>query len=373
MAKKKKQKQKISKDIIQTKYPIGLYECLENKMVQFPYGNVQFQKGMQMIMPHHLQIHKKYVAPIEKIYKPYEEHTNLNNKKLLIYRYGGIGDLLCILPTIYKLKQKYPKSEIGMMCSYSYMSIFYAFPEIINGGVNNVVLYDSIKHFDYFVSLETVIERCLTPDTKHIHDIYADVLFEKVDSDTVQDVVKLNKMLSSDFPRQNIGIQYSTNSFLRNYNIDKFCDLINLISEKYPNEQIHLLGIADDYLNVNYIQAKTNGAVFVNGCGRPKMELDEMFEMVSTLKLVISSDSSMVHCAGFCNTPIIGLYGPFLSNTRISRYKNAIGIDAKADCSPCCRHAPINWCKWNSGEGICVNSISPEVVLENINEIMKLY
>lgn len=376
MGKKKKRNKKLpsQQDALNTptKHAIGLYECQEDKQIQFPYGKVNFQKGMRMIMPHHLQIAKKYIAPIESLYNEYKEDTNLNDKKLLIHRYGGIGDLLCILPSIYELKKKYPRAEIAIMCSYTYMPIFYAFPDIINGGVNNIVIYDSIKQFDYFVSLESVVEKCEDP-MKHIHDIYAEPLFINVDQTSVSNVVKSNKMLSSEIDRQGIGIQYSSNAFIRDYNIDNFCALINMIANKYPNEHIHLIGPPNDYLNANYIQSLTDGAVFVNGCGRQEMQLNETFEMVSTLKLVIAPDSSMVHCAGFCDTPVIGLYGPFPSNARISRYKNAIGIDGKTDCSPCSRHSPLNWCKWNSGQGICVNAISPDTIMESVDKIMLSY
>lgn len=356
-----------------TRYGLAKYLIQESKVLQFPYGKVNFHEGDVLICPHNIPVQKKPLAPLEDVFKPFGPDVNLNGKNLLIERYGGAGDILCLMPAIYEIKKKYPHSNIGLMCSYSYLQIAHNFPELLHGGVNNVVLYDAIKHVDYFVSLEGYLENHPDKD-KNIHDIYAEGLFQTLDEHSVPGAMAHNRLISqTSIGRQGIGIQYSTNAPIRDFDLDKLIEVINLINRKYPNELVHLLGPADDYLVANYVQAKTNGQVLVNGCGRQPMSFLETFDLVNSLKMVIAPDSSMIHFAGFNNTPIIGLYGPFSSKSRLSRYFNATGIDGKADCSPCNRHHPLQWCKWTGGQGLCLNTITPEIIMNEVEKMMVLY
>ena len=354
-----------------TKFNIGLYKVKETKTLNFPYGKITLHKDDVMILPHSLPIQKKHMNRIENIFKTEIKPTdNLFNKRILINRYGGIGDLLCILPAIYELKRQNPNCQFGMMSAYSYLPLFYNFPKLIEGCVNNIVLYNSIKHFDYYINLDKLVEDPKNYD-KNIHDIFAEKLNVIVNNNSINKVIDGNKINQKDFPRNGIGIQYKTNSLIRNYPIENIIKLINLIKEKYPNELIHLLGAPDDYINVNYIQAKTNGNVLVNGCDSSnKMNINESFDLISTLKLVISSDSSALHMAGLTNTPMIGLYGPFKGENRIKYYNNSVGINSKMECGPCNRHQPFNWCKWTGSYGKCLDNISPELIVSVVEDIL---
>ena len=355
-----------------SKYDIGLYRINETKALQMPYGRLTLSAGDLVLCPHYLPIQKQFVKAIEQCFNEVKPGMDLNGKKVIVERYGGIGDILCSLPAIYELRKANPTVTIGYMCSHSYSNILYNFPQLIDGALNNIVLYDTVKHFTHFVSLEKLVERCDDPD-KHIHDIYADALNQTVDLNSVAGVISLNKAANSTFQRTGIGVQYSTNAMVRDYDLEKFIEFINLFADAYPNEVIHLLGAPDDYLTVNYIQSRTDGRVLANGCGRNKMGFMESLDLVSTLKMVVAPDSSMIHFAGFTNTPMIGLYGPFASATRMSRYYHAIGIDGNTECGPCMRHMPTNWCKWNSGQGMCTNAIQPKEILEQANIIMGMY
>ena len=351
---------------------MGLYKLKETKTLTFPYGSISLHKDDLMILPHSLPIDKQFNSPIENLFKHFNKDTNLNNKKILINRYGGIGDLLCILPAIYELKNKFPTCQVGIMASYSYLPLFYNFPSLIEGCVNNVVIYNSIKHFDYFINLDKVVENH-EDKSMNIHDIYAEKLFVKINKNSINNVIKCNSINKSniDIPRNGIGIQYKTNAIIRDYPLDHMIEVINMIHNERPNELIYLLGLPDDYINVNYIQSKTHGPVIANGCGTSKMNINETFDLISSLKAVIAPDSSMIHMAGLTNTPIIGLYGPFHPKTRIGYYNNAVGIYANPSCSLFNRHQPLAWCKWTSGESLCLKSINREAILKELFRIIQ--
>jgi hypothetical protein len=46
----------------------------------------------------------------------------------------------------------------------------------------------------------------------------------------------------------------------------------------------------------------------------------------------------MIQVAGALGTPLVGLYGPFPSEVRMKYFKNAIGLDPSAVCTPCFKH-----------------------------------
>lgn len=356
--------------------PYGIYNCLETKTIQFPYGQVDFKSGETLLMPHNIPIEKRKIKKLYDVFKPYpNENVDLNNKKILITRYGGVGDILCILPAIYELKRKFPSCIVGFMGSPSYIPVLTNFKDCVNGLSNVISTFDKIKMFDYILCLDNTIERDL--GYLPIHDLFAEYLNVKLTKSTMNDIllknIKLPNINIRESNRHGIGIQYTSNAPLRNYNIEKIIEIINQLLNKYPNEEIHMLGTPDDFLTINYIQSKTNGRIIANGCGMQKMNLSETFDLVSTLKVVVAPDSSMIHFSGFNNTPCVGLYGPFPSDLRCSIYNHMIAIDAKSNCSPCMRHNPLSWCPYNSGEAECLNSIEPQMVVDCVDKLMNLY
>lgn len=369
---KKNRKKKHSESLSNTNFPIGIYRTLESKKVQMGYGEVVIPENDFLIMQHNFPVKKKLVATIEEKFNTSIDGVDLNNKSVLVMRYGGIGDIIATLFGLTELRRIYPNIEIGYLCSPSYSSILSNFNGLVNGTANVVVSYNHVKRFKYFVYLDEVIENDPLATEIPIQDLYAKHLgVPTLKADTLDHLVaKSNLQTPSFYPRQGIGIQYVSNAPIRNYNIDTLCDLINKLADKYPNKHIHLLGRADDFIPTQYIMSKTDGRVIVNGCGNPKMDLQQTMELVSALEVVIAPDSSMLHVAGICKTPMVGLFGPFPSKLRISRYKNAIGIDGNAECSPCFRHFPLHWCKFNSGEGLCVNNIDTDLIIKNASKFL---
>jgi ADP-heptose:LPS heptosyltransferase len=78
----------------------------------------------------------------------------------------------------------------------------------------------------------------------------------------------------------------------------------------------------------------------------------------------------MIHMAGLTNTPIIGLYGPFDCETRMKYYNSAVGISSKVECSPCNRHQPLAWCKWTSGESLCLKQLEPNLIIQELFKLI---
>jgi len=373
----KKQKIKNNKSLsvktINNTTPYGIFRAKETVRMNNEFGDVVIVKGDDVLLPFSLFKPDAFIFlnHIENIIKPLpkNEITNLNNKKIIIIRYGGIGDIISSLFSISELKFKHPNVQIGYITSNKNADILKNFPKLITFISQPIIKIQSLKMFDYFVCLDNTIESDIESKIIPIQDIYSKYLNIKINNLTLNNILNNNEILNNNqnIVKKGIGIQYKSNAIIRNYNIDNIINLINLLSDKFPSEPIFLLGPPNDYLHIDYIlsHSKSN-SIIVNGCGFQEYTLYNSLEIVNSLKFVIAPDSSMLHIAGVFNTPMIGLFGPFPSNLRISYYNNAIGLDGTTHCSPCFRHNPQEFCKYNNSQGLCLNSITPELIVENI-------
>lgn len=367
----KKAKKKIKK-LQSDSYKYAIYQPLQTVDVPLPSGKkIRVNPTDTLLMPEVYQFPKKKIGTLSQYLTNIEtvKHTpdKFNKKNILVIRYGGIGDIITSLYGIAEFKKKYPTCEIIYMCSDSYADILKCFPHLISYVANPIENASILKNIHYLAYLEDLIE---SNHNELIHKVFAkpfktDHLITK---ETTTKLINLNKANENSNNRNGIGIQYVTSAPNRNYNIERIIELINKLIDLYPDKKIYLLGRPDEFLYVNYIQARVSkpDVLIPNGCGFPVYELPELVNLISKLELVIAPDSSMVHIAAVCNTPIIGLFGPINPNTRMSIYHNAVAIRYTADCVPCNKHFPFNFCKFTSGLPICVNSITPDDVIEVI-------
>ena len=67
-------------------------------------------------------------------YKKYEGQP-LDDKRITVWRTGGAGDLLFLSPSLKKIKELYPKSDVTLATSARYINIFKHFPYVDHQGV----------------------------------------------------------------------------------------------------------------------------------------------------------------------------------------------------------------------------------------------
>jgi ADP-heptose:LPS heptosyltransferase len=361
----------ISIPTVKSKYPFAVYKTYESRTLALPYGNITIPNNEKILCPHTLPIQKELHFDLNKAFKIYNKNNpniDLNNKKILISRYGGLGDICCSLFGISELKRKFNNLYIGFMGSPTYIEILRLFPSFIDELVLPIENYNNLKKFDYMCVLDNVIENSEEYNTKTLQEHYSEEMnIKNINKETLDNIINNNLGIINN-KINGIGIHYSSGSPIRNYNLDKFIELIKLIGEKYNDTEIYLLGYPDDYVNVNYIQSKLDGKIKLipNGCGFKKLNIIDTVKLISRLEMVIGIDSAMLHIAGICGTKVVGLFGPFPSNLRLSFY-NADVLDGSTDCSPCFRHWPENFCPYTGGEGSCINNISPELIFERVS------
>lgn len=352
---------------IESQYRYAIYKMDRSIQLGEEFGNITLPTGQSVLMPTGLNVeYRQPVSALESLLKPIQPNSKLKGKSILVVRYGGIGDIIAALYGIAELKGKFGGDiKVGFLAAFKYLQLLQCFPKLVDFVIGPVCNSKVITQFKHIVYLDDIVETSEKAKLETIHQIYASEMCVNVTKNTTKFVASLNNALSEG-EKQGIGIQYKSNAIIRDYDIELLITLINKIIEKY-NEPIYLLGPADDYKFVNYIQSKVNGQVIANGCGiTPPFNLAQVVNLVSKLKLVIGPDSSMLHVAGICETPSLGLFGPFPSNLRTSLYPKAIGIDGKTNCSPCFRHFPLDFCVANNARGICINSITPEIIMEQL-------
>ena len=343
----------------------------QNHIITFPNNN-------------HISDKIEYVCELNDIIQPIPKNPqDLNNKKILIIRTGGLGDIIASLYLVNEIKKRFPLCKILYLSAYHHNDLLKIFYKFLFGISDVIVSVDTIKDFDYYINLDNTIETSVFANSKTIQQIFANQVFDNIEFSTnsTDDIINNNDIFnkitnSKNFKRSGIGIHYSSSSRLRSYPIEQTIELIDLLFEKYPNEQIYLINPPSNFVESEYIyyRIKNNKNFFITSeidC----VTINDLFSLITNLKLVIGIDSSIVHLAGVCKTPILGIYGPFASSLRIKYYYNSIGIDAQADCSPCFRHEPESFCKVSHNEAECIRkTITPQFVLEtlenNFNKIL---
>jgi len=363
MSKKKKKTHNI---LTETKYNYAVYKFDKPLKLGVDFNNAIIPQNTHILLPSKVVPKNiKKTAILENIIKPIPKNMSSKEQLILVIREGGIGDIISSLYAIAEFKIANPNIKIGYMCSFKYHDILRYFPMLIDFIINPALNLLSLKKFNYIAYFDNIVESSIN----NIHDTFADIMHVNIKKETTELVTSLNTAYQPEQKRNIIGIQYKTNAIIRNYDIEKVIDLIININKKY-GMAVFLLGPANDYHFIDYLRSRTKGGIIANGCGEREYSIGQLMSIMSQFKLVISSDSSMLHLAGVTDTPMIGLFGPFPSETRIKYYNNAIGIDGVANCSPCFRHNPISFCKFNNGEGICLNNISTDIIMENVDLIM---
>jgi len=281
--------------------------------------------------------------PIDSLLRPYKGE-DLNGKKLLAFRTGGIGDLFWLSTVLRYIKKKYPTCFIraASACKFCMENV----PEINE-------LYDMpfdaelFNDIDYTVFFQGIIESA-SEDSKKTHAVDMFFKYFSIDSSHIPAEDKRPKLfftrgemdwadrtlkslgITSD--HYVIGIQMETSAPLRNFPKEKFKVCINFLS-KENNVKILLIGSREHDILINYYKGGNPNVIPATA-----YSVRQSIVLATRYNMVISPDSFMVQVAGALEKPLIGIYGPFPSDVRMKYFKNAIGLDPKVACSPCFKH-----------------------------------
>ena len=315
----------------------------------------------------------------EDIYRKLSLENLKEGEEVFLFRSGGIGDVMFILPLIKYLKKNY-KVKIKMGTSPMYSSILENNP-YIDTVVQMPFKVKELESSDHHLMFEGVIED--TPakaQILHAVDLFLEeggVNFKEISSEEkipylylknseTKKIEKEIKELRIDHAAKKIGFQIESSSPIRTFPLDKMIVVMKKLIEKgyvafvFGGKRQERTG---EYLREIFLEEKN----FVNLITGDR-SLRDSIVYTSQMDIFIAPDSSFIHIAGGLGVSVVGLYGCFPSLLRMRYYKNAIGIDCGVGCAPSFIHGHSPCSKGFPSP--CFSVISVDDILNAVNHLL---
>ncbi|MFW9952166.1 MAG: hypothetical protein ACFFKA_18750 [Candidatus Thorarchaeota archaeon] len=251
-------------------------------------------------------------------------------KNLLIYRSGGIGDILFILPYLSEIKKVNPEIKISF-CSMPNHHEILKLSNYIDFILEDPIEYSKVAgKFDKIILFENFIENNPIAEKVSAMDL-AEQFFDGIKKGPIDTKIIPIKPKGD---KIHIMIFWISTTKVRDISPAIIFDFLhNLDSEKFrvtmvapPNEEIALMEIAE---NVN----KYNSKIELRKLVSPEFgKVMEYMLLIDSPHIAIGPDTGLLNLLGYHGIPIIGLFGPFDSKLRLKYYKHAIGIDPITNC-----------------------------------------
>jgi ADP-heptose:LPS heptosyltransferase len=353
----------------------------------FSIGEVKVKQNMQYIVTEKFleEFQTIYgsqmiisISDYEKYERPYSGQ-DLNGKTLFCFRGAGIGDLMAMMVGVRLLKEKYPDSTINVGSLLSYKQLFEIDPAI-NSFTQMPYPLDRVTEANYTVSFQNIIENNYSASQIHMYDLFLHRF--GINPDEIPDEKKIPKVyfdINIDTKIRSIlnkerektsklmaGIQLEASNIIRNYHPELIEELIKrLIGNDIKPVLIGEPGKVSNLINKYRLTAEEYALDMTEHC-------NNLYGLVSTINncdFLIGPDSSGLHIAGALGKPMVGIFGPILSDLRLRYFKNTVGIDCDTICSPCFLHMDRP-CKNADRDGysLCMRLATPELIMDEIKK-----
>lgn len=325
-------------------------------------SSIHLKEGVKYIVPDYIlakieeQIHptrrNDYLRYNKDLYQEFVKYDgqDLTNRNLFILRTGGIGDLIFITPFAKHLKKKYPTSKIFLVCAEKNVGIFsglsffdgvLSIPLDYNEAIKSVG-YPISRANTYLISFEGLIEHSLEVEKLNIYDLHKKWFGIVEDVEMKPEILfdeDLFKIVSAKYGFKeakerefiDIGFQFSASSPIRSWKPEYIVEFF----EKWqvPNTRFFIFDspYKDKFINSYLDRIKNPNITFIKVYETTKSVLESAY-LVKHMQLVVVPDSSIAHFAGIFGIPIVGIFGAFHTDLRLSYYKNVMGINAMPNC-----------------------------------------
>lgn len=320
------------------------------------------------------------VYDFSRDYRPYTGQ-DLSGKILLVFRTGGIGDLLFATPGIKWIKENMPNSRIIMCAGVAHIDCLKENP-YIDELYSMPFALDIVKKADYHLMFQDIIESNPKALTHNAYDLFLDAFgidYNSLSIEKKQPVIELletelawgqrimNKLYANDDIR--IGIQLETSTAIRTFPPDKMMAVIKVLLDS--GLRVFLFGGYRQEYIIEAIKARlasnVNDLSLICTLDYSK-SLRQSIILAKFMDIFISPDSAFIHVAGAFDIPQVGLYGPFPSRLRMLYYSNAIGLNASTSCTPCFMHGHYPCSKGDPSP--CFSVVRSDDVLEAVDFLM---
>jgi len=325
-----------------------------------------------------IKILKPSGLKFDKIFKPYTGQ-DLSNKTLLIWRTGGLGDILFISPNIKHLKEIYPNCKIIFACGPQYQAMVKTW-KFIDRVVDLPFSIRDLLDSDYHCIFEGVIERTKQAERENAYRLFTkwmglnlpdDKLLPKqeVEIEALERCRNTLKEWNID-EKSYIVMQMRASSPIRTPRPVLFKKLINKLTEKGHNVILTDLPRMEQTISKFIDELDNKEKVF--NFSKYSKEISDTIALTSLAKLSTGTDSALMHISISVGTPIFGLYGPFPGNIRLETYPENMRdwVDAKVDCSPCFIHSMYPCKNTTNGFPKCYDVLDIDEIVERIERLL---
>ncbi len=323
----------------------------------------------------------------------------MKDKRILLCRTGGIGDVIHTLPLVKYLRKKYPDSSIEYLTFPSVAELLESFCPYINKvwrfdkknkkQISLEILSEQNK-IDYFFNLHSSLSFYFF----NLFFIKAKKYFQYEKDNSVHAVINFARTYDQSISAFELDsrtlIEKDSSDLLNKYNLreNKYVCVVpgvgksrmhrawafeNWLSltKKFvylnPDLKIVFLGgedekkIFDSWNDTSVPGFKDNVINLFN-----KLTLSESAEIISKSKRIISCDTGLLHVAGALSKSVVGLYGPTLPK-RTGPFTSDYQILVAKDCKCTGSLWDLKKCKMTKlPKGFCMDSLTVDNVLSNI-------
>jgi len=352
------------------------------KRVKYVMGLGVFQQLQYMG-----QSKKKLLVPsnvkFRNIYRPYQGQELKDGESVLVFRTGGIGDLLFIQPNLRYLKEKYPNCIVRFACGPQYQ------PMVKNWDCIDELLdlpfpLSKLTSSTYHILFEGVIERCVQAHFDNAYNLFSqwlgldlpdELLVPQQEPDPL--LVEDCKTILNKWGVQEKGfvlMQLRASSPIRTPRHEFWLKIINEL-----NNRGYKVVLTDNPRQSEQVQG------FIKMCDKPEMVFDfcthsetiaHSIALTSLCLSTFATDSAMGHIAASLDVHCFGIYGPFPGKIRLKTYPKASWIDGTRHCGPCFLHGHTPCQHAVEGYSPCYDEIieTPEKlknVIDKFEELVK--
>ncbi|MDD5438738.1 MAG: glycosyltransferase family 9 protein [Candidatus Omnitrophica bacterium] len=321
-------------------------------------------------------------------------------KNILIIRPGGIGDFVLLLPALRILKNKFPHSNIDILCESRNVGISF-----LATAARNIYRYNNVaslmkclaNRYDLVIDTEqwhrssafvaflthaplrigfdtNERRKVFTHKIPYSHDDYEMYSFLNLIRPIVNEVPAFNndapftgipqevpEHLAIDPRSRYITLFIGASTKERKWDMKKFGAVASFFIGH--GHKIILLGGKKEMHDAFLITKSVPSCIDLTG----KTSLKDVAFILSISRVLLTNDSGIMHMAYGLGTPTVSLFGPSNEKKWAPGGKKHIVIHKHLDCSPCSKFGYTPRC---SKDVACMSLITSDEVITSIEGVL---
>ncbi len=282
--------------------------------------------------------------------------------RILLTRYGGLGDILLSTPAIRALKKMYPRAFVVFDTSQTGKELLEGNPDIDRITVNSADCIRSSFDWHWHLTYECFPEL-------HITDGYLKWIGRNtsVSNNEKKPIIVLSES-DKNFAKEFIescgisdnelvmGLQVQAGRENRRWPLESFSEVVDYVSNKHHAKIIEFGTKEQPYLG--------KGINLVGKCG-----IKESAAVLSRCSFLLCNDSFFLHVAGALNVPVVAIFGPASPDKRLPFNNISRGVWPSEGCRGCIErksNPQLSGTNCVKPSIECMHAIKPEEVIENI-------